>query len=192
MPPKSDDAYLGVLTGALALLASNREGADVRAASLALKLPPRLTRRAFSKAVTVEIFRRDRFACRYCGSCVVPTPVLCAASLLWPRLMPYNVNWRSDVTHPIYSSRSATIDHLVSFAHGGSDIELNNLVTACWPCNTQKSDFGLGQLGWSLLEIPDIEWDGLVAFYPTIWSAVRAEATESDVRFHTAWLAAFS
>jgi len=105
VPAISDDKYLGLLVDALALLASDPGRADDRAALLTSELPLQRKRRSFSKAVMVTIFRRDRFTCRYCGSSVVPTPVLRAASLLWPRVQPklavgpYAPDLRCPVSH---------------------------------------------------------------------------------------------
>lgn len=192
MPPKSGDKYLDVLADVLKALAVDRDEADERASLLATVLPPRLNRRGFSKTVTVEVFRRDRFTCRYCGSSVVPPPILRAASLLWPKQIPYHPNWRSDATHPIYMARSATIDHIEPHARGGTHDGVDNFATACWPCNTQKSDFSLEEIGWDLHDVLDTQWDGLVGSYPALWSVAKSKATESDIRFHRPWLAAFA
>lgn len=138
------------------------------------------------------IFRRDGFHCRYCDARVVPVPVLRAASLVWPDQIPFNPNWRADVTHPIYVSRSATVDHVNPHAHGGDDSSLANLVTACWPCNIQKGEFPLDRLGWSLLTENRDDWDGLISAYPTLWTFGRVRAGSADNTFHTRWLKALS
>jgi 5-methylcytosine-specific restriction endonuclease McrA len=139
----------------------------------------------------VEVLRRDHFSCRYCGGRTIPTPMLRAASLVWPLELPFNVNWRTDATHPIYVAYSASIDHVQPHAHGGSSDEIENLVTACWPCNIQKGEFSLDRLGWSLLPPPEREWDGLVSSYPALWELARPNASVNDVRYHRVWLAAF-
>jgi hypothetical protein len=187
----SDDRYLDVLKSALESLASDPERAREQAEPLKVELPPLVPRTAIAISDSVAVFRRDRFTCQYCGSAVVPTCVLRAASLLWPDLIPYNANWRGDVTHPIYIARSATVDHLVPHAHGGLD-EIENFRTACWPCNTQKSDLTIERLGWTVLDVPETGWDGLVGVYSTLWAAAEENATGSDSRFHTRWLAEFN
>jgi hypothetical protein len=181
----SDDRYLDVLKVALESLATDPEQARERAEGLKIELPPLLPRTPIPVDDMVTVFRHDRFTCRYCGSAVVPTAVLRATSLLWPERIPYNPNWRADVTHPIYPARSATVDHLVPHAQGGRD-EIPNFVTACWPCNTQKSDLNIERLGWKVLDVPETGWDGLV-----IWSAVEETAIAADIRFHERWLTAF-
>jgi 5-methylcytosine-specific restriction endonuclease McrA len=66
--------------------------------------------------------------------------------------IPFNPNWRTDATHPLYVSRASSIDHLRPHAHGGVSDQAGNLVTACWACSLQKSEFTLDRLGWSLLD----------------------------------------
>jgi 5-methylcytosine-specific restriction endonuclease McrA len=193
MPQQSRDKYLGILSDAMSSLAGgNQDQADYFSNLLSTELPPLRRRRAFSRGISVAVFRRDKFTCRYCGTSVVPSPIPRAASLLWPQQIPYHPNWRSDSTHPIYAARTATIDHIEPHAKGGLHEGIDNFATACWPCNTQKSDLSLDEIGWDLHDVFDTQWDGLVCFYPMLWSAAKAVATESDIRFHTPWLAAFA
>jgi hypothetical protein len=84
--------------------------------------------------------------------------------MIWPEQIPYNPNWRSDVTHPLHASRTATVDHVSAHAAGGADLDAINLVTACWACNLQKRDLDLERLGWSLRKISDDGWDGFVGY----------------------------
>lgn len=46
-------------------------------------------------------------------------------------------------------ARASTVDHVVPQARGGRD-EWTNLVAACAPCNQDKGDSLLSELGWSL------------------------------------------
>ena len=190
MPRRSDDKYLDLLSAAITALASDRDQANKLAFSLAATRPDRLLHKSISKKTTVAVFRHDRYSCRYCGSRVVPPPILRAASLLWPELLPYNPNWRTDVTHPIFAARTASIDHIHPRSRGGAE-DVDNFVTACWPCNTQKADQSLERLGWKLLEITTEDWDGLVNSYPVLWSTAKHNAIESDVRYHLSWLKSF-
>jgi hypothetical protein len=66
------------------------------------------------------------------------------------------------VTHPAFATRSPMVDHVRPGATGGDWASLENLVTACNPCNSIKADFELEQLGWELLPIANDGWDGLV------------------------------
>ena len=56
--------------------------------------------------------RRDCYTCRYCGARIVPAAVLRAVALAWPVYVPYQPNWRTDATHPIFAARATTFDHL--------------------------------------------------------------------------------
>jgi 5-methylcytosine-specific restriction endonuclease McrA len=184
-----DSEQLGVLTHALECLASgDREEAAAIATSLKVTLPERRKRRPFTPETTVAVWRRDQFSCRYCGQSVIPPPVLRATSLVWPDAIPYHPNWRTDVTHPLYLLRSATVDHVEPHAHGGSHDDLGNLATACWPCNTRKGDLP----GWALVDAPVSDWDGLVGFYPALWAAGEPVATPTDIAYHRPWLRAFA
>jgi 5-methylcytosine-specific restriction endonuclease McrA len=61
-----------------------------------------------------SIFKRDNWTCQYCGQCVVQ----------------YKANgW--------LSGNEATLDHVIPLSHGGSH-SVDNVVTACRDCNTQK------------------------------------------------------
>lgn len=119
----------------------------------------------------------------------MPAPVLRAASLVWPAYVPYHPNWRTDSTHPLFVARTATFDHVSPHAHGGSDVNPENLVTACWTCNLQKSEFTLDRLGWTLREPHDASgWDGLTHAYPALWERAKHQATKSQALYHTRWL----
>jgi hypothetical protein len=85
--------------------------------------------------------------------------------------------------------RAATFDHVAPHAHGGTDDSSSNLVTACWSCNLQKSEFTLERIGWHLQDQdPTIEWDGLVHAYPALWALANARASSGDRAFHGRWL----
>ncbi len=65
-----------------------------------------MSRRPLSKKVRFEVFKRDGFACQYCGA------------------------------HP--PAVVLEVDHILAVASGGGD-DMDNLVTACLPCNRGKS-----------------------------------------------------
>jgi hypothetical protein len=70
-------------------------------------------RKPLGKKLRFEVFKRDRFVCRYCGQ-TPPEVVL-------------------------------EIDHIIPLAAGGTN-EVDNLVTACFPCNRGKGANGLGKV----------------------------------------------
>jgi 5-methylcytosine-specific restriction endonuclease McrA len=189
MPKQSPDDYLEHIATALAeLVAGNRAAADTAIEPLLVTLQERGKRPAITPALSGQIFRRDGYHCRYCGGRVVPAAVLHATALIWPAVIPTHPHWRTDMTHPVFVSRGAMVDHIAPHAHGGSSSDLNNLATACTPCNMQKNEFTLERLGWSLLEPMTTDWDGLTRYYPILWELASALATPSQTSYHSTWL----
>jgi hypothetical protein len=192
MPAPSDDVYLDVLSTAVSALANDDLlGANELARQLAVELSPAPRRQPISPTVAAQVMRRDRFTCLYCGTRIVPPSVLRVASLVWPELLPYNVNWKTDATHPIYVSHAGTIDHVRPYSHGGSDA-MSNLAAACWACNLQKSEFSLERLGWELRQPIASGWDGLVGYCEALWRVAQPSASPAEVRYHNTWLRAFA
>jgi hypothetical protein len=64
-----------------------------------------------------------------------------------------------------FPAHAGTIDHIEPHAHGGVDDAMENLATACWACNLQKSEFSLERLGWELRRPTALGWDGLVGVF---------------------------
>lgn len=188
LPPPEEDLEL-LARACCSVAAGDGKDADEFAAELRPDLPARAERPPIPPSVQVPVLRRDHFTCRYCGTRTVPTPVLRAASDLWPEAIPYNPNWRTDSTHPLFVDRAATFDHLRPHSQGGTDITLDNLVTACWSCNLQKSGFSLERLGWTLKPIDETStWDGLTATYPALWRKLAPTATAQQEKYHRRWL----
>lgn len=73
-----------------------------------------------------DIYERDGYRCQLCGKAVLPKAAY---------------RKRDGKIHP----RSPTIDHIVPMCRGGNH-EPDNCQTACFQCNTIKSDRGGGQL----------------------------------------------
>lgn len=147
-------------------------------------------RRAVPFADTVAVFQRDCWTCRYCGGKTIAPPVLRTLSSLYPHRFPYHPNWKAGQVHPAYLLLSTSLDHVEPGARGGSWSERENLVAACWPCNSGKADFTLEELGWGLLAEPDVQsdWDGLTRNYAALWQAANCP----DAQYHSRWLRALS
>jgi hypothetical protein len=191
VPQPLPDPYLDNLGDALSALASgDRARADNAIAGLAVLLPDPPDKVSINPKLTASVFQRDGYLCRYCGRRTVPPAILRAASLVWPQYLPYNPNWRADATHPIFATLSASVDHVEPRAHGGSSVDQDNLVTACWPHNSQKGELTLEHLGWVLLPPRSTDWDGLVGVYPSIWQVAAALATPAQKAYHLRWLRA--
>lgn len=132
-----------------------------------------------------RVFRRDRFLCRYCGKRTLFVPVLRVLSALFPEELPYHPHWKWEVTHPVYWTYSASIDHVVPVCRGGGS-GIANLVTACYMCNSIKQNWLLEELRWELLQEPPPaeSWDGLSGSYLQLH---RLAALPWD-RYHEAWI----
>lgn len=181
------DEYPEYIERAIQALLSG--GVDAGAAALEpIAYPPQVLprRRSLSRAQMVRIFRRDSFLCRYCGGKTVITSVMELLGGIYPELFPFQSSaWKAGVTHPAVVTRSPAVDHVVPAAHGGTDDDAN-LVTACTPCNSIKSDFTLDQLGWELLSVTEDPWDGLSTYYRALWKM----AGQPKPNYHGAWMTA--
>lgn len=76
-------------------------------------------RNAYIEAVDrLEVFKRDGWRCYICG--------------------------KKTVDRKQWHKRKATVDHVIPLAKGGTH-EMANCRTACWMCNSSKSDGGGGE-----------------------------------------------
>lgn len=123
-----------------------------------------LSRGAFSLRRQLDVFQRDRFYCRYCLNRTIFPGSLGLITRLLPEVFPCHPNWKFTNTHPAYLVLSATLDHVVPIARGGSD-DLSNIATACWRCNSIKGAWLLDEIRWTLKEAPSEPWDGLVGLF---------------------------
>jgi 5-methylcytosine-specific restriction endonuclease McrA len=186
--PPPEDAYPDVLAELVGVVL--REGVGAGAEVLApiaysRRLIPK--RPGLSRKIQGQIFRRDRFTCRYCGGRLILTPLMELIGGLYPEAFPFHPNWKGGETHPAVLSCSPVVDHIVPGSAGGDWADPENLVTACWPCNGRKADFTLEQLGWEVRVIREREdWDGLTSSYPSLWRV----AGEPKPSYHGAWIAA--
>jgi len=114
-----------------------------------------------SADVARSIYARDGWRCRYCGSRVVLKDAQDRIRVLLPGAI-RSGRWAKDC-HAAFRALRAVPDHVIPHAIGGGN-KLDNLVTACWPCN-------FGRMGSSLEEVGLIDprsrpavvdgWDGL-------------------------------
>jgi hypothetical protein len=75
------------------------------------------------------------------------------------------------------------VDHVVPGTLGGDWTAMDNLVTACNPCNAIKADFTLEQLGWRQRPITKSDWAGLSEHYEALWKL----AGRPDPNRHLSW-----
>ncbi len=151
---------------------------------------PRQTRKTVPVAVQMALFRRDNFTCRYCGRQTLFTPLVRLLSGLYPATLPYHPHGKFGMGHLLYWTHTASIEHVVAVAAGGSN-DPENLITACYGCNDQKSDWPLERLGWRVNPPATVSWDGLSDSYPAlyVWCSTEHGQVES-VSYHSAWLRA--
>ncbi len=131
----------------------------------------RLRRPTLSLGAVVAIFRRDSWTCRYCGVRTIAPPVLRFLSEIYPKEFPYHPNWKSGEIHDSWLVLSTSVDHVVPGARGGEWTSPENLVAACWACNSAKADLLLEEIGWRLLSEEDVrsDWDGLTSSADELW-----------------------
>ena len=101
------------------------------------------TRKSISKALQVEVFRRDRWLCHWCGRPVIFAPTMrylehfARSSGFTEPLAYHHGHWtRRDA--PLLGYMGSVIDHVEAHSGGGTN-EKGNIVTACCKCNALKS-----------------------------------------------------
>jgi len=137
-----------------------------------------------SKIEMGRIYIRDRWRCRYCGRKLVFPYVLELLRTLAPGfkgLLPGH-HMPFAETEPAVERVYPNVDHVEPRLH-----EPENLVTACTPCNTRKSDW----LGWPSpgLTVYD-NWDGLVPSYRALIEQRRADLSLRPTQLQ--WVVALS
>jgi hypothetical protein len=114
---------------------------------------------------------------------------LALASSPYGPIFPRNSQWRIAETHPAFWWQSGTNDHIFPRSRGGEANDLENLVTACWPCQQRKSNHTVAELGWKLRPIlpgaPAIgsqatEWDGLLELMPGLKALAASTTAEPE------------
>jgi len=118
-----------------------------------------------NKSTQAKVFVRDQWCCRYCGTEVLFSPSLRTLEQLVPGHGYYHRNGRRDQMAGLLLDQCACIDHIVPVSKGGTD-DLDNLVCACWRCNTAKSDQDDSLWRMKIRDLPPIrtakDWDGLL------------------------------
>jgi hypothetical protein len=143
--------------------------------------------RCVPAAVQVSTFKRDKFVCRYCGRHTVISPLLRLLSIAFGDIFPYQRNWRMDSCHAGYWRDVASCDHLIPIARMGTS-DLDNLVTACYMCNSIKQNWLVEELRWHLHPVPtDDGWDGLCGHYPELLRLFESRYPEARIAYFREW-----
>lgn len=131
-----------------------------------------------SMRMSIEVFMRDRFTCRYCGTRTIMPGVMRMLSICIPDVFPYQPNWKSDETHQAYWIISSSCDHLLPASRGGPTDE-GNLRTSCYMCNARKANFTLEELEWQEKPIDTAsDWDGLSGYFIRLYEIHKPDITE--------------
>jgi len=143
-------------------------------------------RSAVPASTRQKTFARDHFLCRYshCRKRTIYIPVLRALSALFPEVIPYHKNWRPLESHILYWTYGASLEHKLSFPHGGTS-DPENLITACYQCNDIKNMIRASDLGWELADIEASDWDGLSSYVGALREVVAPKEEVAPKRVGT-------
>lgn len=186
VPPPADDYPERLAAVIQAVLDHGCEAGAAAIEPMAYARREMTKRPSLSRLAQGRVYRRDHFQCRYCGGKLIPTAIMQLVAGMYPAAFPYHRNWKGGQTHPAVIARSPIVDHVEPGSTGGAWLDVDNMVTACWPCNSRKADFTLEQLDWSLRSPDDTGWKGLTNFYGELWVAAR----EPNPKYHQDWMRA--
>ncbi len=115
-----------------------------------------------SRKAEHEVYVRDGWRCRYCGSRVVAREARARLN----KLFPVEARWaRANAgRHSGLFTLSVSLDHILPHSRGGSNLP-DNLVTACTPCQFGRNQWTLEEVGFAhprLTEPLVNDWDGLL------------------------------
>ena len=120
---------------------------------------------AVGAATKRRIGERDGWRCRYCGLRVVANEFLRRLQAAMPEAFPEGPGHTRSGFNPIWRAVAHVGDHVIPLAAGGENT-IDNLVSACWPCNfAAKADCTIEELHAPPLRPADAVstsgWDGL-------------------------------
>jgi len=110
-----------------------------------------------------EVFKRDKYCCRYCGIGVIPKKFLKKYAVLIG-IENFPIGRTNATRHGVILGFQAVADHVQPYSEGGLT-DLSNMVTSCWSCNYGKANYTLADLD---LDDPRdrnpvgiLDWNGL-------------------------------
>jgi len=128
------------------------------AQSISENVTPRMDR-----SIEREVFKRDKYCCRYCGIGVIPKNFLKKYAKAIG-VVNFPIGRTNETRHGVILGFQAVADHVQPYSEGGL-ADLSNMVTSCWSCNYGKSNYTLADLELddprdrNLVGIPG--WNGL-------------------------------
>jgi len=96
-------------------------------------------------SIELEIFKRDKYCCRYCGIGVIHKKLLKDYALAIG-LENFPIGSTNATRHGVVLGFQAVVDHVHPYSDGGQT-DATNLVTSCWSCNYGKSNYTVAELG---------------------------------------------
>lgn len=97
-PPPATDYSSALVRVIRALLDDGREAGARALEPIAFPRREIAKRPSLGRVRAGEVFRRDRFRCRYCGVRVIPTPIMELVGNIYPDGFPYHPNWKGGLT----------------------------------------------------------------------------------------------
>jgi len=122
--------------------------------------------------VLARLYASDSYTCVYCGRRTVFRGLLRLLTLRFPAAFPLHPYWKLAETHRAYWDISTSVDHIHPVSRGGDWQAIENLATACYRCQDQKSNRYLSELGWELRRPEPSGWRGLTEHYRDLWTLV--------------------
>lgn len=142
----------------------------------------RVVQRMPGRSVQAAIYARDGYRCRFCGCRVVLPTVRPAMEARIPGAIRWGRN--NPDRHAAFFALTATIDHLVPHAKGGSNDPMN-LLTTCQACNFGRSDWLIEEVGLvdPRMRAPVVDgWDGLIRLVASRQHTASPAGTARAVR----------
>jgi 5-methylcytosine-specific restriction endonuclease McrA len=112
-----------------------------------------------------SVFERDGWRCRWCTTQIISPSANRHLSSKFPNV--YSGGPRNIDYHGLILCAQGSIDHVIPHSLGGTN-DLNNLITACWPCQFARGEVDFALLGLSdprLREPVLDDWDGCNWFH---------------------------
>ena len=113
-----------------------------------------------SAAIVREVYERDFWACRWCGTPVIADKPIKAMHKQFPAT--FYKGTTNDSMHGLMLSSRVSLDHVLPHSFGGTN-DIENLVTSCWPCQFGRGNDLIERLGLSdprEREPIPTDWDG--------------------------------
>jgi 5-methylcytosine-specific restriction endonuclease McrA len=96
-----------------------------------------------------QVYARDSYRCRYCGLDLFAIPAFKRFQRnVGPEVFPISKTHRNKDSAGACLVFRPVADHVEPWSRGGRT-DLDNLVTACWPCNFGKMEYTVEELGIS-------------------------------------------